>query len=104
MERLIPLFIKNDFIKHSFCCFTQIPAPERARLAAELQELYRAGKFDEILARVDACLPRERAELLKDEFTRSMAKLGPLREQIERTARLIDAVVYRLYGLNEEEI
>jgi len=33
-----------------------------------------------------------------------VAKLGPLREQIERTDRLIDAVVYRLYGLTEEEI
>ncbi len=47
---------------------------------------------------------REEAELLKDEFGRSMAKLGPLRERIERTDRLIDAVVYRLYGLAEEEI
>ena len=33
-----------------------------------------------------------------------MAKLQPLREQIERTDRLIDAVVYKLYGLTEEEI
>ncbi len=170
-------------------------APERARLSAELQELYRAGKFDEILPIVDDCLhkdaqgnfipdqersdvvhdllaflaermlemnkekqqeikgflswlegeigakveglspktkiqsyydygwdefyavlkknrkrlainpsAREKAELLKDEFGKSMAKLGPLRDQIERTDRLIDAVVYRLYGLNEEEI
>ena len=47
---------------------------------------------------------REKAELLKDEFQRSMARLGPLRERIERTDQLIDAVVYRLYGLNEEEI
>ena len=47
---------------------------------------------------------REKAELLKDEFVRSVAKLLPLREQIERTDRLIDGVVYRLYGLNEEEI
>ncbi len=171
------------------------PAPERARLGAELQELYGAGKFDEILSRVEACLPkdaqgnfipeqersdvvhdllaflaermlemnkekqqeikgflgwlegevgakvedlspktkiqsyydydydefhavlkknrkrlsinpsaRDKAELLKDEFGKSMAKLGPLRERIERTDRLIDSVVYRLYGLNEEEI
>ncbi|VVB67880.1 Uncharacterised protein [uncultured archaeon] len=33
-----------------------------------------------------------------------MGKLGPLRERIERTDRLIDGVVYRLYGLNKEEI
>ncbi|VVB67877.1 Uncharacterised protein [uncultured archaeon] len=171
------------------------PAPERARLGAELQELYGAGKFEEILSSVDACLPkdaqgnfisdqersdvvhdllaflaermlemnrekqqeikgflswlegeigsrvedltpktrvqsyydydwdefyavlkknktrlsinpsaREKSELLKDEFGKSVAKLGPLRERIERTDRLIDAVVYRLYGLNEGEI
>ncbi len=47
---------------------------------------------------------RDKSELLKDEFGKSMAKLGPLRERIERTDRLIDAVVYRLYGLTEEEI
>jgi len=33
-----------------------------------------------------------------------MGKLGPLRERIERTDRLIDATVYRLYGLTDEEI
>jgi hypothetical protein len=33
-----------------------------------------------------------------------VSKLGPLLEQIERTDLLIDAVVYKLYGLTEEEI
>jgi len=33
-----------------------------------------------------------------------MNKLLPLLERIEKTDRLIDAVVYRLYGLTEEEI
>ena len=171
------------------------PAPERARLGAELQELYGVGKFDEILASVEVRLPkdaqgnfipeqeksdvvhdllaflaermlemnkemqqeikgflgwlegeigakvqdlspktklqsyydydyddfyavlkknkkrlsinpssREKSELLKDEFGKSVAKLGPLQERIERADRLIDAVVYRLYGLTEEEI
>ncbi len=171
------------------------PAPERARLGAELQELCGAEKFDELLARVDACLPkdaksnfipeqersdvvhdllaflaermlemnkqkqqeikgflgwlegevgakvedlspktklqsyydydwdefyavlkknrkrlainpssRDKSELLKDEFRKSIAKLLPLRERIKRTDRLIDDVVYRLYGLAEEEI
>ncbi len=47
---------------------------------------------------------RDKSELLKDEFGKSMAKLGPLRERIERTDELIDAVVYRLYGLTDEEI
>jgi len=171
------------------------PAPERARLGAELQQLYAESKFTEILAQVDACLPkdeagnfiaeqersdvvhdllaflaermlemnkqkqkeikgflgwlesylgakvedltpktklqgyyehdydsfqavlkknskklqvdparREPAETLRAEFEGSMGKLGPLREQIRQTDELIDAVVYRLYGLTEEEI
>ncbi len=33
-----------------------------------------------------------------------MGKLGPLRARIRLTDELIDAVVYRLYGLTEEEI
>ena len=32
------------------------------------------------------------------------AELAAVRTQIERTDRLIDQVVYRLYGLTEEEI
>ncbi len=47
---------------------------------------------------------REKAELLKDEFGKSKAKLGPLRERIERTDWLIDGVVYRLHSLSEEKI
>jgi hypothetical protein len=171
------------------------PAPERARLGAELQQLYADGKHAEILAAVEACLPkdaqgnfiadqeksdvvhdllaflaermlemnrkkqleikgflgwlegyvgakivdltpktklqiyyehdyesflavlkknkkklaidparREPAEALKAEFEGSMGKLTPLRERIRQTDDLIDAVVYRLYGLTEEEI
>ena len=171
------------------------PAPERARLGAELQQLYAGGKDSEILAQVDACLPkdeagnfiaeqersdvvhnllaflaermlemnkqkqteikgflgwlesyldakvedltpktklqsyyehdyesflavlkkngkklaidparREPAELLRAEFEGSVSKLGPLRERIRQTDELIDATVYRLYGLTEEEI
>lgn len=33
-----------------------------------------------------------------------MAKLKPMFERIEDTDRLIDEIVYRLYGLTEEEI
>jgi hypothetical protein len=32
------------------------PAPERALLGAELQQLYAEGKFAEILAKVDSAL------------------------------------------------
>ena len=37
------------------------PAPERARLGAELQELYDADKFEEILVQVESCLPKDAA-------------------------------------------
>jgi len=171
------------------------PAPERARLGAELQQLYADGKHAEILAQVETCLPkdeagnfiaeqeksdvvhdllaflaekmlemnkqkqtevkgflgwlesylgakvedltpktklqsyyehdyesflavlkknkkklaidpsrREPAEALRAEFEGSLRKLLPLRERIRLTDELIDQVVYRLYGLTEEEI
>jgi len=47
---------------------------------------------------------REPGRALRAEFDGSVAKLQPLREQIRRTDELIDALVYRLYGLTEEEI
>ncbi len=33
-----------------------------------------------------------------------MATLGPLLARIEETDRLIDEIVYKLYGLTDEEI
>ena len=47
---------------------------------------------------------REPAETLRAEFEGSVGKLMPLRERIERTDGLIDAIVYRLYGLTDDEI
>jgi len=47
---------------------------------------------------------REKSELLKDEFLKSVGKLEPRREKIKQTDRLIDKIVYELYGLTEEEI
>ena len=47
---------------------------------------------------------REPAEALRAELEGSMGKLGPLLERIRKTDELIDATVYRLYGLTEEEI
>lgn len=40
----------------------------------------------------------------KAEFEDSMAKLKPLLARIEATDRLIDQIVYKLYGLPEEDI
>ncbi len=41
---------------------------------------------------------------LKSETEEALGKICPLRRRIEETDRLIDEVVYRLYGLTEEEI
>jgi len=43
-------------------------------------------------------------EDLRREFEDSMGKLAPLLTKIEATDRLIDAVVYKLYGLTDEEV
>ena len=50
--------------------------------------------------------PARRAfqEDLRREFQDSMEKLAPLFMRIEATDRLIDAVVYKLYSLTDEEI
>jgi len=47
---------------------------------------------------------RKESEDLRTEFEGSMGKLLPLRERIRQTDELIDATVYRLYGLTKEEI
>ena len=47
---------------------------------------------------------REPGEALRAEFEESLGKLVPMRERIRQTDELIDAIVYRLYGLTEEEI
>jgi hypothetical protein len=41
---------------------------------------------------------------IQREFDKSIAKLNPLLERIAWTDRLIDLIVYRLYGLTEEEV
>ncbi len=41
---------------------------------------------------------------IQDEFGQSMARLQPLLHRIASTDRLIDLIVYRLYGLTEEEV
>ena len=41
---------------------------------------------------------------VKDAFEKSLAKLSPLKRKVATTDRLIDLIVYRLYGLTDEEI
>jgi len=47
---------------------------------------------------------REPREAVRQEYEASMARLRPLLRKIELTDRLIDLIVYRLYGLTDEEI
>ena len=44
------------------------------------------------------------AEQLRVRYEESLGLVLPLKEQLKKTDRLIDLVVYRLYGLTEEEI
>ncbi|WKZ15733.1 MAG: Eco57I restriction-modification methylase domain-containing protein [Candidatus Jettenia caeni] len=47
---------------------------------------------------------RKTQERLEDQFTQSISVLEPLKTKIKTTDDLIDEIVYRLYGLIEEEI
>jgi glutaredoxin 2 len=47
---------------------------------------------------------RKFQESLEKHFNESMAVLKPLKDKIKATDNLIDHVVYRLYGLTDEEI
>ncbi len=47
---------------------------------------------------------REPKEKLQEEFNVSVGKLAPLLKRIEKTDKLIDQIVYKLYGLTEDEI
>jgi hypothetical protein len=41
---------------------------------------------------------------IKRTYEEGLQRVLPLKERLARTDRLIDQVVYRLYGLTEEEI
>lgn len=47
---------------------------------------------------------REASDLIRDEWEASVEKLRPLLARIAATDRLIDLIVYRLYGLTEAEV
>lgn len=47
---------------------------------------------------------RKKQELLEKHFAKSMETLEPLKEKIKVTDELIDDIVYKLYGLTDEEI
>jgi hypothetical protein len=47
---------------------------------------------------------RELYENIRSEYEKSLSKLLPLKEKLRKTDWLIDQIVYKLYGLTEEEI
>src|SRR3990167_4715642 len=47
---------------------------------------------------------RKTQELLENQFAKSISILEPLKARIKATDELIDEIVYRLYGLTEDEI
>lgn len=47
---------------------------------------------------------RKTQELFEKHFTKSMTILEPLKEKIKATDDLIDEIVYKLYGLTDEDI
>ena len=47
---------------------------------------------------------RELFETMGSEYEKSLAKLLPLKERLRKTDWLIDQIVYKLYGLTEEEM
>ena len=46
---------------------------------------------------------REVYENIRSKYEKSLSKLLPLKEKLRKTDWLIDQIVYKLYGLNEEE-
>jgi uncharacterized protein YaaN involved in tellurite resistance len=47
---------------------------------------------------------RRKQELFEKHFAKSLSILEPVKEKIKVTDNLIDEIVYKLYGLTEEEI
>ncbi|HEY4699087.1 MAG TPA: TaqI-like C-terminal specificity domain-containing protein, partial [Nitrososphaerales archaeon] len=48
--------------------------------------------------------PSKILDLIEKEFEDVMLKLSPLKEQIKATDQLIDQIIYKLYGLTQQEI
>jgi hypothetical protein len=85
VEDLTPKTKLQGFYEHDYESFLAVIKKNRKKLAIDPSR-------------------REPAEALRAEFEGSLGKLLPLRERIRQTDELIDATVYRLYGLTEEEI
>ena len=69
----------------------------------DFNEMIRIAKRNKKLIKPDP-ESREFQERLEREWKASMEKLRPLKEKIRLTDELIDRIVYKLYGLTDEEI
>ncbi|MGV8176012.1 MAG: Eco57I restriction-modification methylase domain-containing protein [Methanothrix sp.] len=85
VEDLTPKTKLQSYYEHDFESFQGVLKKNRKKLAVDPAR-------------------REPGEALKAEFDKSLDKLLPLLERIRRTDGLIDAIVYKLYALTEEEI
>ena len=71
---------------------------------------YGKKEFLECLAKNNSKIPNQDMtapapqEKVLEEYEQSMSVLRPLLDRIHKTDRLIDQIVYQLYGLTEEEI
>jgi hypothetical protein len=69
-------------------------------LCPELLDILRKNKNHLGISLSDANL----LDRIKKTYEESLQKVLPLKERLAKTDALIDRVVYRLYGLTEEEI
>jgi hypothetical protein len=76
----------KNYYKHSFAEILTVLKKNRSKLVSFNPQL------------------RSDQERLEKEFNASLKKLTPLVNKIQATDRLIDQIVYKLYGLTEEEI
>src|SRR5579883_150667 len=73
---------------------------EPALPPADLLDILRKNKSRLAISLSDTPL----LDRIQTTYEASLAQILPLKERLAKTDRLIDAVVYRLYGLTEEEI
>jgi hypothetical protein len=83
VEDLTPKTKLQSYYEHDYEGFLDVLKKNRKKLAAD---------------------SARRKPVVRAEIEVSLGKLGPLRESIKRTDGLIDSVVYKLYGLTDEEI
>lgn len=48
--------------------------------------------------------PADKRNIVDKEFTNAVIVINPLRDKIRLTDELIDQIVYKLYGLTDDEI